>query len=236
MARGSEMGRFWDERAAENALYFIDNNASYEDTDEERFWAGGRTTLDKFLELSGVDLPAGGVAVEIGCGVGRLTRPLAERTAFVHAVDVSERMLALARDRHAELENVEWIHGDGTSLAGVGDGVADVCISQIVFQHIPDPAITLGYVREIGRVLADGGVAGFQVSNDPKIHAMPFRERMKMKLRRHGPRGQGDAPWLGSAVELDDLRTAAAEGGMDIENVYGEGTQFCLVRTRRLPR
>jgi hypothetical protein len=34
-------------------------------------------------------------------------------------------------------------------------------------------------------------------------------------------------------VEVGDLRAAAADGGMDVEKLVGEGTQYMLVRLRR---
>jgi len=51
---------------------------------------------------------------------------------------------------------------------------------------------------------------------------------------RSAPQGQRDRRWLGSMVEIDDLRGAARAGSMRIERLIGEGTQFCLVLTRRL--
>jgi SAM-dependent methyltransferase len=143
-------------------------------------------------------------------------------------------MLERAKGHNPYAANVTWLLGDGESLAGVEDSSADVCVSHVVFQHIPDAQITLGYVREIGRVLRPGGVAGFQVSNDQAVH----RPRASLagglrSLIGRGPRGQSHRAWLGSAVDLDDLRTAADEGGMDVERVVGEGTQYCLVRLRR---
>lgn len=48
-----------------------------------------------------------------------------------------------------------------------------------------------------------------------------------------GAGGQDAPEWLGSAVALDDLREAAGRGGMHVETVVGEGTQFCLVLARR---
>ncbi len=47
------------------------------------------------------------------------------------------------------------------------------------------------------------------------------------------PKGQGEPEWLGSAVELDDVCAAGMEGGLDVEQVAGEGTQFCFVRAVR---
>ena len=235
------MRRFWDERADEDAFFFVDNRLDYGSPDLDRFWSEGERTLDALLELVGAELDSSDHVVEIGCGVGRLTRAVARRAAHVRALDVSPRMLALAREHNADLGNVEWLVGDGRGLAGIEDGSADVCLSHVVFQHIPDPAITLDYVREVGRVLRPGGWAAVHVSNDPSIH----RPRMRLRRLLHGigaalrrvPRGQGHPAWLGSAVEIDAVESAADAGAMDLERVIGEGTQFCylLMRRRKTP-
>jgi hypothetical protein len=107
----------------------------------------------------------------------------------------------------------------------------------VVFQHIPDPAITLGYVREMGRVLRPGGWSAFQVSNDPRVHegsSRPTGLRARLAtLVGRAPRGQSDPAWLGSAIDLDELAAAADSAGMDVERVDGAGQQFCLVVLRR---
>ena len=174
--------------------------------------------------------------VELGCGAGRMTRAIAARVDRVTAVDVAPRMLEIAREQNPGLDNVEWRLGDGKTLSGVPDGSAEVCISHIVLQHIPDPEVTLGYVREMGRVLRPGGHALFQVSNAPVLHRAPHEgpRRRWSALRGRWPRGQRSPAWVGSAVDLDDLRAAAADGGMEIERIVGEGTQFCFVRARRV--
>lgn len=231
------MREFWDERASEDAFYFVDNRLHYGDPDLEAFWAGGREDLDRILERLGIGVRPTDDVVEIGCGVGRITRVLAERSASVRALDVSDRMLELAREHNPLLENVAWIHGDGNSLTGVESESADVCFSHVVFQHIPDPEITLGYVREMGRVLRAGGWAAFQISNEPAIHGRrPLAERLRSMPGRvlgRRPRGQGHAAWLGSAVELEALRVAATDGGNSVERVTGAGTQWCLVLLRK---
>lgn len=144
----------------------------------------------------------------------------------------------LARQHNPGLENVEWILGDGTTLDGVPSGTLDASVSHVVFQHIPHPTITLGYVRELGRVLRPGGWAAFQVSNDPEVHRRPpLRARVMsavLPLTRSRPQGQRDPRWLGSMIDLGELRAAAADGSMAVERVVGAGTQFCLVLTRRL--
>jgi SAM-dependent methyltransferase len=238
MTPDPEMGAFWDKRARENAAYFIDNRIDYGDPDLEHFWATGSEAITAVLEPLGVEIGAQERLLEIGCGMGRLTRVLAEHAAAVTALDVSQEMIARAREHNAGVvENVTWVVGDGTTLGGVEDGSVDGCFSHVVFQHIPDPQITLGYIREIGRVLAPGGWAAFQISNDPGIHRFPgglkgLKLRAQARLGR-APKGQSDPAWVGSAVALEDLRAAASDGGMSVERVLGEGTQFCYVRLAR---
>jgi ubiquinone/menaquinone biosynthesis C-methylase UbiE len=229
------MQEFWDERAREDAFFFVDNRIKYKDpAEEQRFWEMGRKDLDLLLGAVDVTLQPDWTVVEIGCGVGRLTRVISERAASVKALDVSSEMLAIARNENASLSNVEWIHGDGVSLGGIDDGVADAVVSHVVFQHIPDPQITLGYIREVGRVLKPGGVAALHVSNDKQVHEQkqPLGERVRSLVGR-APKGQAHAAWKGSAVELEDLRAAAGDGGMSLETVVGEGTQYTVVRLRR---
>jgi len=234
---GTASERFWDERARESALFFVDNRLDYREPDETAFWAGGEEALDRLLELAGVALGPDDVVVDIGCGVGRLTRVAARRAARVIAVDVSSEMLDRARRLNAGLDNVTWVHGDGRGLPGLPDAGADALISLVVFQHVPDPEITLGYIREMGRVLRPGGWAAFQVSTDPSIHrprsaAARLRWRLAA-LAGRGPQGQDHPAWLGSSVTLDNLRSAADAAGLELERVLGAPGQFTTVLARR---
>jgi SAM-dependent methyltransferase len=231
------MERYWNERAQEDPFHYVDNREELGAPDQAAFWAGGEQVVDQLLHDLGVGLGGSEDVIEIGCGIGRLTRALAHRASSVQALDVSEEMLVHARNYNPELHNVNWIHGDGTTLAPLPDAGADACISFVVFQHLPDPELTYGYVREMGRVLRPGGWAGFQVSNDPSIHVRPtgiarLRETTRAILRR-GPRTQHEA-WRGSAVELSELKRAAQESGLEIERIKDPGTLFCFVLARRL--
>ncbi|MFL5895592.1 MAG: class I SAM-dependent methyltransferase [Thermoleophilaceae bacterium] len=230
-----EMERFWDERAREDAAYFVNNLLDYRRADMDRFWEGGERIVDRTLETLDIDIRADDEIAEIGCGLGRLTRVLAERARRVWAFDVSSEMLRQAQELLGDVENVDWIHGDGSSLAPLADGSVGACFSFVVFQHLPDPAITLDYVREMGRVLRPRGWSAFQISNDPSIHKPRGRDwRLTLKsLVGRAPRGQSHPAWLGSAVDLCELERTANEAGMDVERVEGAGTQFCLVLLRR---
>jgi ubiquinone/menaquinone biosynthesis C-methylase UbiE len=154
--------------------------------------------------------------------------------ARVYAIDVSAAMLSQAREHNGHLDNVQWLQGDGTTLQPIPDAGADAVVSHVVFQHIPDPRITYGYVAEMGRVLRRGGWAAFQVSNDPSVHqaTQSLGARVKAAIGR-APKGQDDPKWLGSAVDLDELCATAGGAGMDVQRVEGERTQSCLVLLRR---
>jgi SAM-dependent methyltransferase len=234
----ADSGRYWDERARENALYFVDNTVDYREPDVEAFWTGGVEALDRILESVGVSVGPNETVVDIGCGVGRMTRPLAQRAAQVIGIDVSSEMLAQASEYNAHLTNVEWVQGDGRTLAPLGDACVDGCFSHVVFQHIPDPEITLGYVREMGRVLRPGGWAAFIVSTDPGIHRLSPAARVRTGLRAlagRGPRAQSNPAWLGSWVQVDALRETAAASGLAVERIVNPGAQFTAVLCRRLP-
>lgn len=228
------MRDFWEHRAHEDAFYFVDNRIPYGADELESFWAEGEKDLAILLDRAGVALKPDDVVVEIGCGVGRLTRVLAAQAAQVHALDISQRMLDIAADHNGHLGNVDWLLGDGGSLAQIEAGSADACVSHVVFQHIPDPEVTLDYVREIGRVLKPGGWAAFQVSNDPEVHRRrqrPIREKLAALMGR-APRGLDGESWRGAPTDLDDLAGAARDGGMQVASVDGAGTQYCLVCCR----
>lgn len=230
------MREYWDARAEEDAFFFVDNRLEYRHPDKDAFWEGGPEGLDLLLTDLGAEIAPVDDVVEIGCGVGRMTRALAARASTVRAIDVSARMLELARTENAHLDNVEWILGDGATLAGVDDASADVCHSDVVFQHIPDPEITLSYIADMGRVLRGGGWAAFQISNASDIHRIGLKDRMRAAARAafgRGPKGQANPAWRGSAVDLERLTQVVENASMQIENVTGAGTQYCRVLLRK---
>jgi SAM-dependent methyltransferase len=233
------MRAFWDQRAREDPYFFIDDRRTYRDPEVGEFWAAGERDLHRLLAALEAEVRPGDVVLDLGCGVGRLTRVLAGQAAEVLALDVSAEMIARARSLHQSLGNVTWLVGDGTTLHPLADASVDVCLSHVVFQHIPDPAVTLGYVREMARVLRPGGWAGFQISTDPQIHRP--RRGLRARVRKlaggagRAPRGQDDPAWLGSAIDLAELRQVGAECELVLERVVGAGTQFCLIQARRTP-
>lgn len=148
---------FWDRSAEVDAIRAI----SDQDTDES-FEHSGRKDRDSLLPL----LPPGGsgVALEIGCGIGRIVQHLAPHCAEVIGVDISAEMVAQGRARLAHLPNVRVELGNGYDLGDVGDDSLDLVYSFYVLQHMPKTTV-FNYFREAMRVLRPGGVLAFQLPN-----------------------------------------------------------------------
>jgi len=129
------------------------------DSDRVEHYVGDPATATYELEslfsrLNGD--PRGGTCVEVGCGFGRMTAVLAERFDDVVALDVSPRMLELARAA-VTAPNVEFQLVSGSTLAPVADGLADVLVCYLVLQHLPRREVVAGYLKEFARVLAPSG-------------------------------------------------------------------------------
>ena len=59
----------------------------------DRFFASGRDTTAWMLDQVAGELPGRDLALEIGCGIGRLLIPMARRFSRVIGVDVAPTML-----------------------------------------------------------------------------------------------------------------------------------------------
>jgi SAM-dependent methyltransferase len=151
----------WDELAAREPYFAVLTEERFlGKLDEERrrdFFATGEGDVRQLLELlaeRGIAV-APGSALDFGCGVGRLTLPLARRFTSVTGFDVSPRMVAeAAKNLESEgVANAAFV----TSLEDMGEPF-DFIGSLIVFQHIP-VAEGMRQLRLLLRLLAPGGVA-----------------------------------------------------------------------------
>ena len=104
-----------------------------------------------------------GRCVEIGCGAGRITGPLARAFDSVLALDVSAGQIAMARQMLGDATlNVTFELVEQPLIPAPAESCAGM-FSAHVFQHLPDlPAVT-SYLRETFRVLGPGGTACFHL-------------------------------------------------------------------------
>ncbi|MFD5143921.1 class I SAM-dependent methyltransferase [Streptomyces sp. NPDC058401] len=103
-------------------------------------------------------VPAGGRALDLGCGPGRNALHLAARGFEVDAVDLSPTALAWAGERaRAARARVRFHHGDAFGAAGAGlVGPYDLIYDSGCFHHLP-PHRRVSYLALLDRLLAPGG-------------------------------------------------------------------------------
>jgi len=160
----------WNQRANEDAYYYVAFGRRQQD-DEEFFATAGDVV--KGLEWDLKRVQGRDAALEIGCGPGRLLRPLSRHFTEIHGVDVSDEMIRLAADRLRDTPNAHAHHSSGSDLAQFPDDKFDFVYSYAVFQHIPSRDVVLNYLREARRVLKPGGVLRCQMNGLP-AHAKQY--------------------------------------------------------------
>ncbi|MBL8898386.1 MAG: 3-demethylubiquinone-9 3-O-methyltransferase [Planctomycetes bacterium] len=176
--------------------------------------------LAELERLFGSELHGASV-VDLGCGGGLLSVPLAERGASVIGLDRSPRSVRAARD--------------AAGRAGVSKrcrfGVADLCGSPLeanafdiallsdVLEHVSDPG---GALREAARLLRLGGrlyLNTFNRTRRARWLAVALAEGLG-----YVPRGTHD--WR-LFVRPEELRALAAAVGLRCDEVLGEAPRIC---------
>jgi ubiquinone/menaquinone biosynthesis C-methylase UbiE len=174
--------REWEELGELDPLWAIAGNPDrrFGRWELEEFFAGGRREIDGVMaQLDELGLPARRHAVlDFGCGVGRVTRALREHFDTALGVDISTPMLARARELNADVDGLEFALNDAADLRSLGDRRFDLVYTRIVLQHVAGRDVARSYIQEFVRLLADGGVAVFQIPTfiPPRYRFMPIRK------------------------------------------------------------
>jgi SAM-dependent methyltransferase len=159
----------WNSRAREDAKYYV--AFGRRDQGDDEFFDSGSEMVTSFTnELKRLP-PANRRArraLEIGCGPGRLLKPLSRHFGEIHGVDISDEMINLARTNLRGIPHAHPHHAPESNLAAFADDSFDLVYSFAVFQHIPDRDVVFGYFDEVRRVLKDGGIARLQINGLPE--------------------------------------------------------------------
>lgn len=132
----------------------------------QAFYASGKAELSVFdaaLARAGLAGKVFAMAVELGCGVGRVTAALAQRCGQVWGVDISANHLKLAA-QHMDAQGLANVHlHHAVAVDDVAPAPAfDLLYSRIVLQHNPPPVMHR-MLRQLLSRLSPGGLAYFQV-------------------------------------------------------------------------
>lgn len=126
--------------------------------DEDAFFATGQREIVRQMDLvesAGIELERG-LALDFGCGVGRLTNALAGHFDKAIGVDISSTMIENANRlrRHA---SATFVHNTQPDLSLFPNAHFDFVYSDITLQHIPMPA-SGRYLAEFVRIVKPGGL------------------------------------------------------------------------------
>ena len=99
-------------------------------------------------------------------------------------MDVTERALALCRERFAAADNVEYALSSGNDLPGIPDSSIDAIWSFDVFVHVA-PVDQAAYLAEVARVLTAGGVAVIHHADGRNVGNLPSRQGWRSPMSRN---------------------------------------------------
>ena len=209
----------WNQRAREDARYFVAFGRRQQD--EEEFAATASPVLGRIsselARLSAETPQARRRFLEIGCGIGRLMGPLSNMCGEIHGVDISDEMVRLGQERLAHISN-SYLHWTAASdLRAFRDASFDFIYSFAVMQHLPDESLFWRYLSESSRVLRPQGILLWQFNSERTARERPDT-------------------WTGITLHEDRVLTQCAHLGLRVLALEGCGTQYTWLTALRVQK
>lgn len=170
------------------------------------------TNLNKTRDLEGQALRTTLSAIafenclEIGCGTGKNTEWFIEKAKKVTAVDLSEEMLAKAKEKLTD-DRVQFLQADITSSWTFRNQLYDLVSFSLVLEHIDN----LDHIfKEVGQSLKSGGHVYIG-----ELH--PFKQYAGSKARFETPEGVQTVDCF--THHVSDFIQAAEKNGLTLANI-----------------
>jgi SAM-dependent methyltransferase len=183
-----ELQRNWEGLAQADPLWAIctDPRKRNSQWTQEEFFATGRKEIETVLGYAagiGVRIDKTLPALDFGCGVGRLTRAMAEYFPECCGVDISPTMISTAQELNRDRPRCHFHLNEDTRLKSLRDNDFGFIYTSLVLQHIAPPC-SHQYIRELIRVLKPGGALIFQIPERLQASSLiRFRIRLAMRSR-----------------------------------------------------
>ena len=186
--------RVWDRHARTRSL---EATSSHDASDADTYWRSGERDWALVLTVANqAGLAARASVIEIGCGLGRLTRLAATDFSRVIGLDVSPEMLKQAKiQANAPNISYELVGSDGR-IPSAAESV-DMVYAWTVFRHMSKEMFGW-YLDETRRVLKSGGCLAFEAlirdtgeranpsTSDPNTEREYASEELEAYAQRHG--------------------------------------------------
>jgi len=229
----SEVQRYWDRQAHSDPMWAILTDPAKAEGrwNVDEFFATGVHDVGIFMKQAAEwEKPlARRTALDFGCGIGRLSQALADHFDQVYGVDISPKMIELAREHNRKGARVEYRCNQASDLSHFADGSIDMILSWITLQHMR-PRYARRYIHEFLRVLAPGGLLLFQYPSKP-IGLGVHLARWKALLSR--PR-----PMYMNGMDREEVVELLRRGGASVLDVEQDDDaipgyhSFCYAATR----
>lgn len=130
------------------AIFFNDVSNPYDDSvGNSVFWrANDWNTIRKWASK----LPDNSVVLDVGCGTGRCTIPLARKVRRVMGIDISLGLLqkAVFKSNEAGANNITYFLADAEDLP-LKEGIFSAAISFGCLHHVDDPARVILNIKKV---------------------------------------------------------------------------------------
>jgi SAM-dependent methyltransferase len=219
--RLSTVQRYWDRQADSDPMWAIltDPQKSGGRWDEAEFFATGVHEVGIFMNRANAwGVPASRrTALDFGCGMGRLSQALAGHFEKVYGVDISPKMIELAREHNRQGERCEYLWNPANDLRAFADGSIDMVYSWITLQHMR-PRHARSYLQEFLRVLAPDGLLLFQYPSRPICPATGAWGKLRFQLARRIAFPGRPRPMYMNGMDRDDVvELLESSGGRILE-------------------
>ena len=158
---------------------------------------------------------AGLRALDIGCGGGLVSEPMARLGFEVTGVDAAPRNVGVAR-AHAEQVGlaIDYRGTTAEALLAAGEGPFDLVLNMEVIEHVPDPG---AYLRDTARLIAPGGLMILATLNRT-LKALALAKIGAEYVLRWVPAGTHD--WR-RFLRPDEVRGFLASEPYEVEGPFG---------------
>lgn len=169
----SGLKKLWNRLAKKNAKFYSHPRTIYGPSiSEYDFRETGHQDYECLVKkdpILSTKLKPGGVALDIGTGVGREIEFMADDFERAYGIDISEGMIEVAKRRLAGVKNITFFTTDGARIP-FPDNHFNFIFSHQTFPVIPRQEFIESYVSEIKRTLKKGGVAKIEFRTGPEAN------------------------------------------------------------------
>jgi len=185
----------------------------------EEFYASGALSVSHFLtvcEFNGIEIPDKPKILELGCGVGRITKSLTKLSDSILAVDVSLGNLTIAKSIDYGACKVDFMLLDTLNKLDEINGSLKIFFTVITLQHNPPP-VQIAILKKIFSLFnIPGSILYFQTVTH-------ITERGKRTLEATST----DTGTFGTyAIPMGDVLNCINEANLEIFDLHRDDFQL----------